>query len=142
MIEFNSTGQFEIQEKKILKDWINTIISDEGFEIGEINYVFCDDDYLYKLNVEFLGHDTLTDIISFDYKMGNQINGEIYISTERVSDNALRFEQLFEDELHRVMIHGILHFCGYGDKTEAEAREMRLKEDSALRKLAVLKTER
>lgn len=142
MIEFNSTGKFEIQEKKILKEWINTIISDEGFEIGEINYVFCDDDYLYKLNVEFLGHDTLTDIISFDYKMGNQINGEIYISTERVSENALRFEQLFEDELHRVMIHGILHFCGYGDKTEAEAREMRLKEDSALRKLAVLKTER
>ena len=142
MIEFNSTGKFEIQEKKILKEWINIIISDEGFEIGEINYVFCDDDYLYKLNVEFLGHDTLTDIISFDYKMGNQINGEIYISTERVSDNALRFEQLFEDELHRVMIHGILHFCGYGDKTEAEAREMRLKEDSALRKLVVLKTER
>lgn len=142
MIEFNSTGKFEIQEKKILKEWINAIISDEGFETGEIVYVFCDDDYLYKLNVEFLGHDTLTDIISFDYKMGNQINGEIYISTERVSDNALRFEQLFEDELHRVMIHGILHFCGYGDKTEAEAREMRFKEDSALRKLVVLKTER
>ncbi len=142
MIEFNSTGKFEIQEKKILKEWINAIISDEGFETGEIVYVFCDDDYLYELNVEFLGHDTLTDIISFDYRMGNQINGEIYISTERVSENALRFEQKFEEELHRVMIHGILHFCGFGDKTDAEALEMRLKEDSALRKLAVLKTER
>ena len=85
-----------------------------------------------------MGHDTLTDIISFDYRVGKQINGEIYISVERVAENSKDFKTNFEDELHRVMIHGILHFCGYKDKTALEEGAMRSKEDEALKKLATL----
>ncbi len=91
---------------------------------------------MHKLNVEFLNHDTLTDIISFDYKVGKQINGEIYISVERVLDNANDFKTNFDDELHRVMIHGILHFCGYKDKGENNEILMRKKEDDALQRLS------
>ena len=88
-----------------------------------------------KLNVEFLNHDTLTDIISFDYGIGKHINGEIYISTERVLENSKDYKTLFKEELHRVMIHGILHFCGYKDKSEMDELLMRKKEDESLKKL-------
>ena len=87
---------------------------------------------MHQLNVEFLNHDTLTDIISFDYSVGKQIHGEVYISIERVLENAALFETDFENELHRVIIHGILHYCGYNDKTETESDQMRAKEDEAL----------
>lgn len=135
MIEFNFETEFQLNNKEGLQKWISEIITSEGFEVGEILYIFCDDDYLHKLNVEFLDHDTLTDILSFDYKMGNQINGEIYISVERVVDNAKDFKTDFFDELHRVMIHGILHFCGYMDETDSEEIEMRNKENEALKLL-------
>lgn len=135
MIEFNFETEFQLNNKEGLQKWISEIITSEGFEVGEILYIFCDDDYLHKLNVEFLDHDTLTDILSFDYKMGNQINGEIYISVERVVDNAKDFKTDFFDELHRVMIHGILHFCGYKDETDSEEIEMRNKENEALKLL-------
>ena len=95
--------------------------------------IFCDDEFLLDINKEFLHHDTLTDIISFDYSLGKQIHGEIYISVERVAENAINFETEFLDELHRVIIHGILHYCGYKDKTETSAKEMRLKENEALK---------
>ena len=135
MIEFNFETEFQLNNKEGLQKWISEIVTSEGFEVGEILYIFCDDDYLHKLNVEFLDHDTLTDILSFDYKMGNQINGEIYISVERVVDNAKDFKTDFFDELHRVMIHGILHFCGYKDETDSEEIEMRNKENEALKLL-------
>ena len=132
MIDFSFESEFELLEEVRLKEWISDIIVSENFELGELSYVFCDDDYLLKLNVEFLGHDTLTDIISFDYWMGKQINGEIFISVERVEENASIFSVPFENELHRVMIHGVLHYCGYKDKTPEDEVLMRFKEDQAL----------
>lgn|SRR5690554_6208378 len=132
MIEFNFETDFKLDNDTLLNEWISNVITSEGFEVGEVHYIFCDDEFLHKLNVEFLNHDTLTDVISFDYRMGNQINGEIFISVERVQDNAKDFNNSFEDELHRVMIHGILHFCGYKDKTDEEEALMRNKENEAL----------
>ena len=112
--------------------WISNIIKAEGFEEGEISFIFCNDDYLHKLNVDFLNHDTLTDIISFDNSIGKQLHGDVYISTERVRDNAKSYKTLFLDELHRVIIHGILHFCGFKDKLEEDITKMRDKEEQAL----------
>jgi rRNA maturation RNase YbeY len=132
MIDFNFETDFDLKNQPIIKNWVEDIIISEGYELGEIVYVFCNDDFLLKLNVEFLNHDTLTDIISFDYKVGKQINGEIYISVERVAENATDFKSTFEEELHRVIIHGILHFCGYKDKTDAEELKMRKKEDECI----------
>jgi rRNA maturation RNase YbeY len=132
MIEFYSEGDFDLLQQAEIKDWIQDVITSEGYELGEIVYVFCNDLYLHKLNVDFLEHDTLTDIISFDYSLGKQLHGEIYISTERVTENASTYKAAFIDELHRVMIHGILHYCGYKDKSEADATLMRNKENEAL----------
>lgn len=136
MIEFNYLTDFRLENESNLKDWILNIINSEGREEGDIIYIFCDDKYLHKLNIEFLNHDTLTDIISFDYGMDKQINGEIYISIERVLENSVDFKTKFEDELHRVMIHGILHFCGYKDKSDNEEKLMRRKEDESLQNLS------
>jgi len=132
MINFYSETDFKLQNDKEVSKWISKIIKAEGFEAGEISYIFCDDNYLHKINVEFLSHDTLTDIISFDNSIGKQIHGDIYISTERVRDNAEKFKTFFTDELHRVIIHGILHYCGYKDKLEEDATKMRNKEEQAL----------
>jgi len=132
MIEFYSETEFQITNPDEISDWISTIISNENYELGEITFVFCDDNYLHKLNVDFLNHDTFTDIISFDNSLGKQVNGEIYISIDRVKENAETFNVSFLDELHRVVIHGILHFCGYKDKTEQDSKLMRKKEDEAL----------
>ncbi|WP_405563948.1 rRNA maturation RNase YbeY [Polaribacter sp. Asnod6-C07] len=132
MITFNYETEFNLKYEKILENWINNIVIDKGFEIGEINYIFCDDVYLHKLNVEFLQHDTLTDVISFDNSLGKLINGDIYISIERVEDNAKDFKVSFDDELHRVMIHGVLHYMGFKDKSEEEKKEMRSEENKAL----------
>ena len=136
MIDFNFETDFELKNSSNIQKWISEMIISEGFELGEIIYIFCDDEYLHKLNVEFLDHDTLTDILSFDYCVGKQINGEIYVSVERVADNSKDFKTNFEDELHRVMIHGILHFCGHKDKSDIEEKSMRQKEDDALEKLS------
>jgi probable rRNA maturation factor len=132
MIEFYSETDFSLGREKEVRNWIQEVILKEGLETGELIYVFCDDEYLLKLNKDFLDHDTYTDIISFDYRMGDQLNGEIYISIDRIKENATLFKTDFISELHRVMIHGILHFCGYKDKTEKEASEMRKREDKAL----------
>lgn len=132
MINFYSENNFVCRSKEELLRWVGETIHLEGYEEGEVDFIFCNDDYLYELNVEFLKHDTFTDIISFDYGVGMQINGEIYISTERVKENAGLFDTEFETELHRVIIHGILHFCGYRDKTDEEKVLMRKKEEEAL----------
>ncbi len=138
MIEFNFETDFELKNQSKVQKWIAETIISEGFELGEIVYVFGDDEFLLKLNIEFLDHDTLTDILSFDYGVGKQINGEIYISIERVAENSKDFNTKFDDELHRVMIHGILHFCGYKDKSDSEEKSMRKKEDESLEKFALL----
>ncbi len=134
MIDFFSETVFNFQNSKEVTRWISKIIANEKREEGEISYIFCDDQYLHKLNVEFLNHNTLTDIISFDNSIGNQINGDIFISIERVKENSLIYDTVFEDELHRVIIHGILHYCGFNDKTKKDADLMRKKEDEALSK--------
>ena len=137
MIAYNYETDFLLNDTDRLSSWINNVIDKEGFTCGEINYIFCNDNYLHKLNVQFLDHDTLTDIISFDYTMGNLISGDIYISITRVAKNAQLFQTTFENELFRVMIHGILHYCGYKDKSTSEKTEMRAKEDEHLKALTV-----
>jgi rRNA maturation RNase YbeY len=137
MIDFNFETDFELKNSIKLQKWIFETIISEGFELGELLYIFCDDEYLHKLNIEYLNHDTLTDVISFDYNIGKIINGEIYISVERVAENAIDFKTDFENELHRVMIHGVLHFCGYKDKSDTEERIMRQKEEECLRRLSI-----
>ena len=135
MISFNYETNFLLENEDGISSWISKVISAEGFKEDEINYVFCDDKYLHKLNVEFLNHNTLTDIISFDYSVGKIIQGDIFISIERVKDNAKDYKTTFKEELHRVIIHGVLHYCGYKDKTEEDARMMREKENHYLDKL-------
>ncbi|WP_248724580.1 rRNA maturation RNase YbeY [Seonamhaeicola sp. ML3] len=136
MINFNYETVFSLTDEKVISNWILSTIKAEGFKIEEVNYVFCDDEYLHKLNVEFLNHDTLTDIISFDYTVGKIIQGDIFISIERVADNAKDFGVTFQEELTRVIIHGILHYCGYKDKTEDDAKAMRNKENYYLNQLS------
>ena len=135
MISFNYETDFKLTNEKDLVNWVSSSIKIEGYKEGDINYIFCDDNYLHKLNVEFLNHDTLTDIISFDYTMGKEVSGDIYISVERVMDNAKDFNVDFIEELNRVIIHGVLHYCGYKDKSEADAKQMREKENYYINKL-------
>lgn len=135
MISFNYELDFKLLNEGKLSQWISSVISLEECQEGEINFIFCDDDYLHKLNVEFLNHDTLTDIISFDYSVRKELHGDIFISIDRVRENAKDFEVLFDQELNRVMVHGVLHFCGYKDKTVDEKRLMRQKENEYLEQL-------
>ena len=135
MIFFNYETDFQLTDEARIQKWISACIESYGFDEGEINYIFCDDEYLLKLNVEFLKHDTLTDIISFDYTLGKLISGDIYISVERVLENAVKFSQTFENELNRVIIHGVLHYLGFKDKTTADTDVMRQEEETCLSKL-------
>ena len=132
MIQFNYETDFKLEDEKKIQNWISSCIDSYDFTEGEINYIFCDDEYLLKLNEEFLKHDTFTDIISFDYTLGKLISGDIYISVERVQENALNFNQTFDNELNRVMIHGILHYFGFKDKSEKDSLQMRSEEDKCL----------
>ena len=114
MIEYAIIGNFELANKEQISSWVNFVLDEEGKELGEINYILCDDDYLLEINIKTLKHNTLTDIISFDYSLGNVVSGDIYVSYDRVKENADDLGNSFVDELHRVMIHGILHYCGGG----------------------------
>ncbi len=139
MINFNYETDFTLDNEEAVAAWLTNVITSENKKEGEINYIFCDDEYLHKINLEYLNHDTLTDIISFDYTMGNEISGDIFVSIERVKDNANDFNVAFEEELKRVLVHGVLHYCGYKDKGEAEELLMRYKEDE---KIALFHVER
>lgn len=132
MITFNYETDFSLSNEDRTASWIKTIINNNDFELGEINYIFCSDEYLHKLNVQFLQHDTLTDIISFDNSLGKLISGDIFISIERVKDNAIDFDVTFIEELHRVIIHGVLHYMGFKDKSDQEKLVMRSEENKAL----------
>ena len=129
MIAYSIIGKFDLQDQESLRSWITFVLDQEGKELGEINYIFCDDDYLLDLNVKTLNHNTLTDIISYDYTLGDVVSGDIYISYDRVLDNSESLGVSFADELHRVMVHGVLHYCGYKDKSDEEKKGMRSKED-------------
>ncbi|WP_413999751.1 rRNA maturation RNase YbeY [Flavobacterium sp. W1B] len=132
MINFNYENEFTLENEEAIAKWLSDVIVSENKKEGEINYIFCDDEYLHKINLEYLNHDTLTDIISFDYTLGNELHGDVFVSVERVQDNANDFNVPFDVELRRVLVHGILHYCGYKDKGEVEELMMRAKEDEKL----------
>ena len=117
-----------VNEKKTIK-WIKDSIKNETKNVGEISYIFCSDEYLHKMNLEYLNHDTFTDIITFDYTEENIVSGDIFISIDRIKENATKFKTVFENELSRVIIHGVLHLMGYKDKSAQEKEQMRSKED-------------
>jgi probable rRNA maturation factor len=133
MISFNYENDFELSNEDQISTWISNVILSENKKEGDINYIFCDDEYLLSLNEQYLDHDTLTDIISFDYSVGNELHGDIFISVERVQDNATDFDVTFDEELKRVLVHGILHYCGYKDKSELEEQIMRQKEEEKMK---------
>lgn len=133
IINFYSENDFQLTGEDFWSGWIERVIESENKKLEEISYIFCNDDYLLNINMKYLDHDTYTDIISFDYSVGNILQGDIYISTERVKENSLEYGVSFKEELRRVVIHGVLHLCGYRDKTEEEIRIMRSKEEEKLK---------
>ncbi|MCM4165921.1 MULTISPECIES: rRNA maturation RNase YbeY [unclassified Arenibacter] len=133
MIDFHYETYFELGDETKYADWISRIVVSEGFDCDQLDYIFCDDEYLLKINQDYLDHDTYTDIITFPYGDLNVIAGDIFISVERVKENAVNFRVDFELELKRVMAHGVLHLLGYGDKSEEEVLQMRLKEDEKIK---------
>ncbi|NHM06119.1 rRNA maturation RNase YbeY [Flavobacterium sp. CYK-4] len=133
MISFNYETDFKISKPRVHSKWLSDVIVSENKREGEINYIFCDDAYLLEINQHYLNHDTLTDIISFDYSVGNELQGDVYISIERVRENAKEFMVSFDEELRRVLVHGVLHYCGYKDKSKSEERVMRQKEEEKMK---------
>lgn len=123
---------FSLSQQTHIKNWIKKILQKEGKKAGNISYFFCTDKYLLNINRQFLKHDFYTDIITFDYSEKEKAEGEIFISVERVKENAQLFKQPFQKELMRTIIHGVLHICGYKDKTTRAEKIMRAKEDEAL----------
>ena len=123
---------FKLKDKMKIKAWITSVVKKEGKRIGDIAYMFCDDEQVLEANISYLEHDTYTDIITFDYVEGDVVSGDILISVDRVKENANLFQCSFEQELHRVIIHGILHLLGVEDKTEEEAAVMHKREEMAL----------
>lgn len=130
---FSNQIDFKLKNQRKTTLWIASVAKKEKKAIGEISYVFCSDEYLLSLNQQFLKHNTFTDIMTFDYSEGKkELSGEIYVSIDRVADNAAKFKTDFQDELHRVMIHGVLHLAGYKDKKSVEKALMRKKEEACL----------
>ncbi|MFN4812197.1 MAG: rRNA maturation RNase YbeY [Bacteroidota bacterium] len=131
---------FVPKQKKLLRQWIALTIQAHHKKLGQIDYIFCSDEYLLQMNKQYLNHHTLTDIITFDYsnELTAEVAGEIYISINRVRENAEVFKCTFNDELHRVMIHGVLHLCGFKDKTKNQKQIMRAQEDEAIKSLKKL----
>lgn len=124
---------FELQQANSVSGWISQVVGDESKGLSSLTYIFCTDDYLLSINKQHLDHDFYTDVITFDYSDGSPtLSGDIFISIDRVKDNAKQLSETFNNELHRVMVHGVLHLCGYKDKTEGEEKEMRMKEDHYL----------
>jgi len=147
MITFNNQEiKYSLKNKTILKQWVIKIIEKKKKKAGEINFIFCSDGYLLNINQRYLNHNTYTDIITFDYSKETNnppnplfkvefLSGDIYISVDRVEENAKKFSKTFENELHRVIIHGVLHLLGYTDKTKKAKEEMTMQEDLCLKLL-------
>jgi rRNA maturation RNase YbeY len=128
--DFHSENiSFKLQKKPAVISWLSFSVSNELKVPGDISFIFCSDDFLHTMNQKYLDHDTLTDIITFDYCEANTINGEMFISIDRIKYNSQIFNVSFQDELHRIMIHGLMHLCGYQDKTTANQKVMKEKED-------------
>ncbi|MAO71514.1 MAG: rRNA maturation RNase YbeY [Flavobacteriales bacterium] len=137
MIEFHWKIKFKLKNQKELQKWIELVIISENKTLGDLNYIFCSDEYLLERNIKYLKQNTLTDIITFNYCEGRIINSDIMISIDRIKENSIIFENSFSDELHRVMIHGVLHLIGYDDQTTEEKKIMREKENFYLKKLCI-----
>lgn len=132
-IRFSSQIEcFELPEAEKVKKWISEVVLRRGKKVGNISYLFCDDEYMIGVNRQYLDHDTYTDIITFDYVAADLISGDIFVCIDRVGENAAKFGVAFEEELHRVVIHGVLHLLGQGDKSDSEAAEMRRQEEESL----------
>lgn len=133
-IQFFSEGcEFQPKHPSKIKNWLKEVIYAEGFTSGDLNFIFCSDEVLFQMNQQYLNHDTLTDIITFDTSENEgELSGDIFISVDRVKENAEKFGTGFRDELHRVMAHGVLHLSGYGDKTPKQKKVMREKEAACL----------
>ncbi len=134
-IFYEEIESFALQEN--IQDWIDSAIQNENLQTGEINIIFCSDEYLLKMNKEHLKHDFYTDIITFDYCENSIVSGDLFISKQRVEENAREFATSFRNEINRVVIHGILHLIGYNDKTNEQQKEISTKEDFYLSKLHV-----
>jgi len=132
MINYHYETEFDLENFKEYTSWINAIGVSENVHLGDLSYIFCSDEYLIKLNQKYLGHDTYTDIVTFNYSEEDVISGEIYISVDRVKENAVKFKEDFNKELRRVMAHGVLHLLGYNDKSKKEKEVMRTKEDEKI----------
>ena len=130
---FSEDVDFELVDSIPVSKWLLRVIVQEGKELNALSFIFCSDEYLLRLNTEYLQHDTYTDVITFPYAEGPVVEGDIFISVERVKENALVFQSAFDRELCRVMVHGVMHLCGYGDKTPEEQSEMREKENEYIR---------
>ncbi|MDR0420850.1 MAG: rRNA maturation RNase YbeY [Prevotellaceae bacterium] len=128
---------FDLKSKRKIKYWITNTVESENKKIGDVNFIFCSDEYLLDINKKYLGHDYFTDVITFDFCTDNNVSGDIFISVDSVRSNSLKYKQSFVNELYRVMIHGILHLCSYGDSTESEIALMRLKENIYLKKIMI-----
>ncbi|MEN0004174.1 MAG: rRNA maturation RNase YbeY [Bacteroidota bacterium] len=140
-IQFFSEGiNFHIEDEILLQRWILQVIEQYNHQLSFINYILCSDDYLYQINLTYLNHNTLTDIITFPYAESPNIESDIFISIDRVEDNAKTLGVDFQQEFHRVVIHGVLHLCGLLDKTPKQASNMREAEEKSLRLLAQLKS--
>ncbi|HIB8180563.1 TPA: rRNA maturation RNase YbeY [Elizabethkingia anophelis] len=129
MINYFYENVAPISDEEKRAEWLEKLILEEGKKPGDINYILCNDEYLLEINRQYLDHDYYTDIITFDYCKGKIISGDIFLSLQRVLDNASMLETKQEEEINRVLAHGILHLCGYKDKTEEEQKTMRSKED-------------
>lgn len=129
---FNNEVRFTINNKLLLKQWIKQVALLYGKEVGDLNVIFCSDEKLLEINRQFLGHNYYTDIITFDYCTDDTLEGELYISIDTVKANAIEYKQLFSDELHRVIIHGVLHLCGFDDHSNKQKHTMREKENEAI----------
>lgn len=133
MIEFHYQMVEAIESEALFSLWLEKVAQSEGFTLGDLTYIFCNDDYLLELNKTYLKHDTLTDIISFDYVSGNVVSGDIFISVERLLDNAQAFSETFKNERLRVMAHGLLHLMGFNDKSAEDQVIMRKKENEKIK---------
>ncbi|MDO3642018.1 MAG: rRNA maturation RNase YbeY [Mucilaginibacter sp.] len=132
---FEEDIAYKLKQKTAVRNWVTETIQAEGFKLKELNYIFCSDNYLLQINQQYLDHDTYTDIVTFDNSdIAQTITGDIFISIDRIRENAAKFGVTEANELHRVIIHGALHLLGYKDKSPADKKKMTLKEDFYLNK--------
>ena len=135
---YNEDTNYRLTSKRKICAWLSLVLEQEKKKAGDISYIFCSDDFLLKLNKQFLKASYLTDVITFDYTENNRISGDIFISIDRVKENAKLYKQTYFQEMIRIMLHGVLHLCGYKDKTEKEIQKMREKENHYLQKFDII----